>query len=214
MYRRRGASTAPALPHNPLQGYEYFGFNRVDGGIVYREWAPAAAGASLIGDFNSWNSESHKMVRGRLGASPFTSDRRPLDAPAPLTFTSPPGPFLPPDAPFLPPDAPALPAPPPCRLKSRDKFGVWSITLPDVDGKPAIPHRSRVKVQFTKGFSGERVDRVPAYIKWAKAEEGKMGAHYDGYYWEPPESEKARSPERPGLWRAAASPRARGDARW
>lgn len=30
---------------------------------MYREWAPAAAGAALIGDFNGWNGESHKMAR-------------------------------------------------------------------------------------------------------------------------------------------------------
>lgn len=48
-------------------------------------------------------------------------------------------------------------------------------------------------MQLTKGYSGERVDRLPAYIKWAKAEEGVMGAKYDGYYWDPPASEKARA---------------------
>lgn len=64
--------------------------------------------------------------------------------------------------------------------------------VPDVDGRSAIPHKSRVKVQFTKGYSGARVDRVPAYIKWAKAEEGKMGATYDGYYWDPPANEQVR----------------------
>jgi 1,4-alpha-glucan branching enzyme len=30
------------------------GFNRKQGCTVYREWAPAAQAASLIGDFSSW----------------------------------------------------------------------------------------------------------------------------------------------------------------
>ena len=38
------------------QGFHKFGFNRVNGVIIYREWAPAASGASLIGDFNNWNA--------------------------------------------------------------------------------------------------------------------------------------------------------------
>ena len=36
------------------QGYELFGFTRDGGATVYREWAPAAQGAQLIGDFNGW----------------------------------------------------------------------------------------------------------------------------------------------------------------
>lgn len=83
-------------------------------------------------------------------------------------------------------------------MQTRDEFGVWSVTIPDVNGKSGIPHKSRVKVQLTKGYSGERTDRVPAYIKWAKAEEGVMGAKYDGYYWDPPKSDQARRAERSG----------------
>lgn len=28
----------------------------------------------------------------------------------------------------------------------RDPFGVWSVTVPAVDGQPAIPHDTKVKV--------------------------------------------------------------------
>lgn len=36
------------------QGYEKFGFNvRSNGDIVYREWAPNAAEAYLVGDFST-----------------------------------------------------------------------------------------------------------------------------------------------------------------
>ena len=32
-----------------------------------REWAPAAQGLSLMGDFNSWNAESHPLTRAGDG---------------------------------------------------------------------------------------------------------------------------------------------------
>ena len=32
--------------------YERFGFHAVDGGVYYREWAPAAKRVSVIGDFS------------------------------------------------------------------------------------------------------------------------------------------------------------------
>lgn len=36
------------------KGYERLGFTREAGATVYREWAPAAQAAALIGDFNGW----------------------------------------------------------------------------------------------------------------------------------------------------------------
>ena len=36
------------------RGYERFGINRTHEGVVYREWAPAARGVYLIGDFSKW----------------------------------------------------------------------------------------------------------------------------------------------------------------
>jgi len=41
--------------------YDYFGFHHVDGGWVYREWAPSAYQLYLEGDFNDWNPHSHPM---------------------------------------------------------------------------------------------------------------------------------------------------------
>lgn len=35
--------------------HKFFGFHRVDGGWVYREWAPAADMLYLTGDFNDWH---------------------------------------------------------------------------------------------------------------------------------------------------------------
>ena len=43
-------------------GYEYFGFHRVRGGWVYREWAPAAEALYLTGDFNGWDTRSHPLT--------------------------------------------------------------------------------------------------------------------------------------------------------
>jgi 1,4-alpha-glucan branching enzyme len=68
----------------------------------------------------------------------------------------------------------------------RDQWGVWTMRVPDgPDGAPGIAHGSRVKVQLTRG-DGAKVDRLPAWIKYATVEAGRMGAAYDGVYWEPP----------------------------
>jgi 1,4-alpha-glucan branching enzyme len=57
---------------------------------LYREWAPNAMRAYLIGDFNNWDRD----------ATPMT----------------------------------------------KDDFGVFEVTVPGKDGKPAIAHDSKVKV--------------------------------------------------------------------
>ncbi|ERN13141.1 1,4-alpha-glucan-branching enzyme 2-2, chloroplastic/amyloplastic isoform X1 [Amborella trichopoda] len=49
------------------RGYEKFGFNRSESGITYREWAPGAKSASLIGDFNNWNPNADVMTRNEFG---------------------------------------------------------------------------------------------------------------------------------------------------
>ena len=108
-----------------------YGFIREQGATVYKEWAPGASAAQLIGDFNGW--EGWDM--------------------------------------------------------QRDDFGVWSVRVPDVDGKPGIPHGSRVKIRLQHP-GGWWLDRIPAWITWATVEAGKMGAKYDGIYWNPPESER------------------------
>lgn len=42
--------------------HEYFGFHRVPGGWVYRDWAPGAKAVSLAGEFNDWNWDSHPLL--------------------------------------------------------------------------------------------------------------------------------------------------------
>ncbi len=47
------------------KGFERFGFTLGDGCTVYREWAPGAMAAELIGDFNDWNGMA--MTRDDFG---------------------------------------------------------------------------------------------------------------------------------------------------
>lgn len=43
--------------------HEYYGFHHTDEGWVYREWAPAADGVFLIGDFNDWQETATPLTR-------------------------------------------------------------------------------------------------------------------------------------------------------
>lgn len=43
--------------------HEYFGIHHVDGGWVYREWAPSAYQLYLEGEFNGWNQTSHPLTK-------------------------------------------------------------------------------------------------------------------------------------------------------
>lgn len=63
----------------------------------------------------------------------------------------------------------------------KDEFGVFSITLP----KGTIPHNSKVKISLVLPNSGDRAERIPAYIKRATQELSKSPV-YDGVYWDPP----------------------------
>ncbi|KAG0577711.1 hypothetical protein M758_5G168600 [Ceratodon purpureus] len=49
------------------KGYEKYGFTREENCILYQEWAPAAAAAQLIGDFNNWDGSKHIMERDEFG---------------------------------------------------------------------------------------------------------------------------------------------------
>ncbi|KAF7098994.1 hypothetical protein CFC21_100687 [Triticum aestivum] len=134
------------------KGYLKFGINTENDATVYREWAPAAKDAQLIGDFNNWNGSGHRMTK--------------------------------------------------------DNFGVWSIRISHVNGKPAIPHNSKVKFRFHRG-DGLWVDRVPAWIRYATFDASKFGAPYDGVHWDPPTGERyvfkhprPRKPDAPRIYEA------------
>ena len=51
------------------QAYEYMGINFIpsENCWVYREWAPAAHGLFLTGDFNNWNQYSHPLQKTENG---------------------------------------------------------------------------------------------------------------------------------------------------
>ncbi|MCL2637121.1 MAG: 1,4-alpha-glucan branching protein GlgB [Oscillospiraceae bacterium] len=42
-------------------GYEFFGSHFKDDGVIFRVWAPKAAGVSVVGDFNHWDAEINPM---------------------------------------------------------------------------------------------------------------------------------------------------------
>ncbi|KDE03556.1 1,4-alpha-glucan-branching enzyme [Microbotryum lychnidis-dioicae p1A1 Lamole] len=55
------------------QGYRHFGFNvTAQNDIVYREWAPNATSAYLVGDFNGWDRDSHPMMKNDYGVFELT----------------------------------------------------------------------------------------------------------------------------------------------
>ncbi|KAG6842032.1 alpha-1,4-glucan branching enzyme [Blastosporella zonata] len=55
------------------KGYLKFGFNIAKSGeVVYREWAPNAKEASLIGDFNEWSRTSNPMKKDDFGVWEIT----------------------------------------------------------------------------------------------------------------------------------------------
>jgi len=71
----------------------------------------------------------------------------------------------------------------------KNQFGVWSIRIPDSDGKPSIPHNTKVKFRFKYG-NGAWADRIPAWIKYATVDPTKFAAPYDGVYWDPTPEER------------------------
>ncbi len=42
-------------------GYQYFGFHKVNGGFIYREWAPSADAVYLTGDMVGWDKQKLKL---------------------------------------------------------------------------------------------------------------------------------------------------------
>ncbi|KAJ5946322.1 1-4-alpha-glucan-branching enzyme [Penicillium verhagenii] len=50
------------------KGYETFGLHaQPNGDITYREWAPNAVQASLVGDFNNWDTNANTMTKDNFG---------------------------------------------------------------------------------------------------------------------------------------------------
>ena len=67
----------------------------------------------------------------------------------------------------------------------RDTFGVWEIFIPKtLEGIAAISHGSKVKISMISS-TGERIERVPAWIK--RAEYDAASNLYEGIFWNPTE---------------------------
>ncbi|KAJ2813146.1 alpha-1,4-glucan branching enzyme, partial [Coemansia furcata] len=49
------------------RGYEHFGLHVTEEGVRYREWAPGAREASLVGDFNGWDVAANPLTRNEYG---------------------------------------------------------------------------------------------------------------------------------------------------
>ncbi|MCL2077488.1 MAG: 1,4-alpha-glucan branching protein GlgB [Oscillospiraceae bacterium] len=44
-------------------GYKFFGSQMTGKGVIFRVWAPKAAGVSVVGDFNRWNAGANPMEK-------------------------------------------------------------------------------------------------------------------------------------------------------
>ncbi|KAG7802948.1 hypothetical protein KL944_001840 [Ogataea haglerorum] len=122
--------------------YQKLGFHvNPDNSISYKEYAPNAVAACVIGDYNDWQHDKDTMTK--------------------------------------------------------DNFGFFSTVLPPVDGKPAIPHNSRVKILLTLP-DGSKVARLSPYILRATAPPKEYNnPAYEARFWNPPigyEFKHARPP--------------------
>jgi 1,4-alpha-glucan branching enzyme len=83
-------------------------------------------------------------------------------------------------------------------MKKND-YGVFELTIPAVNGEAAIPHNSKLKISFDFP-SGERADRLPAWIKYV-TQDLSVSPVYDARFWNPPAAEKYQfkhvRPEKP-----------------
>ncbi len=67
---------------------------------------------------------------------------------------------------------------------TKTPFGVWELFMPDTDGKPMIPHRTKIKCRLETP-DGQWVERIPAWIKWATQDWNEI--QFNGVNWEPEE---------------------------
>ncbi|WEW56364.1 alpha-1,4-glucan branching enzyme [Emydomyces testavorans] len=70
----------------------------------------------------------------------------------------------------------------------KDAFGVWEVTIPAKGGAPAIAHNSKLKITMTTP-GGERIDRIPAWIKRV-TQDLDVSPAYEAVFWNPPKEEQ------------------------
>ncbi len=148
-------------PDRFTRAYERFGIfpDVQDGrpGLRYREWAPGAAEAWLIGDFNAWDRHSHPMRKDAFGVWELflpCAEGGPVPAPAPTSPT---------------------------------KVGATTAKQARPAGRPPLPiaHNSKVKISLATSPGGERLERIPAYIHRA-VQDATVSPVYEGVFWHPP----------------------------
>ena len=61
--KQRLLDSAPGRLSDFANAHLHYGFHRLEGGWIYREWAPGADALHLFGDFNGWNRGSHPLRR-------------------------------------------------------------------------------------------------------------------------------------------------------
>ncbi|CAM1509309.1 Fc.00g030480.m01.CDS01 [Cosmosporella sp. VM-42] len=71
---------------------------------------------------------------------------------------------------------------------TKGPFGVFEIVIPAQSGQPAIAHNSKLKISLQLP-NGERVDRLPAWIKYV-TQDLSVSPAYDARFWNPPASER------------------------
>jgi 1,4-alpha-glucan branching enzyme len=71
----------------------------------------------------------------------------------------------------------------------KNQYGVFEITLPQQNGKPAIAHDSKVKVSFVVPNDHARQERIPAWITRV-TQDLNVSPVYDARFWNPPKNER------------------------
>lgn len=127
--------TAEGGLDNFSRGYETMGLVRVEGGVRYREWAPAAKEMFLFGEFNNWDRKA-------------------------------------------------------CPLK-RGEYGIWECFVKDKEGKPGIPHNTKVKATVI-AQDGMALDRNPAWATYCLQDPTTF--LYDTVFWNPPKKYEWKAP--------------------
>jgi 1,4-alpha-glucan branching enzyme len=67
----------------------------------------------------------------------------------------------------------------------KDAYGVFEITLPPVNGQPAIQHDSKLKISMVVPNDQARAERIPAWIKRV-TQDLSVSPVYDARFWNPP----------------------------
>jgi len=71
----------------------------------------------------------------------------------------------------------------------KNQYGVFEITLPQQNGKPAIAHDSKIKISFVVPNHHARQERIPAWITRV-TQDLNVSPVYDARFWNPPKNER------------------------